>query len=81
MEKKAKVEVAKGIQNEVGTRIAKHNEPVNKKKGGVKIKKSAQRRMSIDKEIIDSLKNKNNSFKKKIDDEKKKNILVEIDKE
>jgi hypothetical protein len=37
--------------------------------------------MSIDKEIIDSLKNKNNSFKKKIDDEKKKNILVEIDKE
>jgi hypothetical protein len=41
MEKKAKVEVAKGIQNEGGTRIAKHNEPVNKKKGGVKIKKSA----------------------------------------
>jgi len=34
MEKKAEVEVAKGIQNEVGTRIAKHNEPVNKKKGG-----------------------------------------------
>jgi hypothetical protein len=37
--------------------------------------------MSIDKEIIDSLKKENNSLKKKIDDEKKKNILVEIDKE
>jgi hypothetical protein len=30
MEKKAEVEVAKGIQNELGTRITKHNKPVKK---------------------------------------------------
>lgn len=50
--------------------IAKHDELVNKyvriEKERVKIKKSVKSMMSVDKEIIDSLKKKKENLRKKI---------------
>jgi len=54
----------------LGIQIAKHDELVNKyvriEKERVKIKKSVKSMMSVDKEIIDSLKKKKENLRKKI---------------
>lgn len=54
----------------MGIQIAKHDELVNKyvriEKERVKIKKSVKSMMSVDKEIIDSLKKKKENLRKKI---------------
>lgn len=47
-------------------------------KEGVKIKKLAKSKMSVDKKIIDSLKKENDNLKKKLDGEKK-NRFAEFD--
>lgn len=54
----------------MGIQIAKHDELVNKyvriEKERVKIKKSVKSMMSVDKEIIDSLKKEKENLRKKI---------------
>lgn len=60
--------IAKGIQNELGIRIAKHDEPVNK---CVQIKKKGQ-------EMIGSLRKENNCLKKKLHAEKDRSQITEI---
>jgi len=84
-QKRAKVteEITKGVQNELRNRINECGELANKngliEKELAKIKRSAKGKMNADKEMTDSLKKERNGLTKKLEEEKEKNRLAEID--
>jgi chromosome segregation ATPase len=84
-QKRAEVaeEITKGVQNELRSRINECNELANKngliEKKLAKIKRSTKGKMNADKETTDSLKKERNGLTKKLEVEKEKNRLAEID--
>jgi len=84
-QKRAEVaeEITKGVQNELRSRINECNELANKngliEKELAKIKRSTKGKMNADKETTDSLKKERNGLTKKLEVEKEKNRLAEID--
>ena len=84
-QKRAEVaeEITKGVKNELRNRINECGELANKngliEKELAKIKRLAKGKMNADKETIDSLKKERSGLTKKLEDEKEKNRLAEID--
>ena len=76
-------EIAKGVQNELRNRINECDELATKngliEKEFAKVKRSAKGKMNVDKETTNSLKKERNKLTKKLEDEKEKNQLAEID--
>jgi 5-hydroxyisourate hydrolase-like protein (transthyretin family) len=81
MVKKAEIatQIAKGIQDEFGTRIAKHDELTNKyvliKKELANVKKSIKGKINTNKKMIVSLKKKRDNIRKKLNAENEKKWL------
>jgi lipopolysaccharide biosynthesis regulator YciM len=76
-------EIVKEVQNELRNRINECDELATKngliEKELAKVKRSAKGKMNADKETTDSLKKERSRLTKKLEDEKEKNQLAEID--
>jgi len=76
-------EIAKGVQAELRNRITEYDELVNKneltEKELAKVKRSTKGKMNVDKEVMDSLKKGMSILIKKVEVEKEKNRLVQLD--
>jgi hypothetical protein len=76
-------EIAKGVQAELKNRITEYDELVNKneltEKELAKVKRSTKGKMNVDKEVMDSLKKGMSILIKKVEVEKEKNWLVQLD--
>ena len=76
-------EIAKGVQAELRNRITEYNELVKKngliEKELAKVKRSTKGNMNVDKEVMDSLKKGRSVLLKKVEVEKKKNQLAQLD--
>jgi DNA phosphorothioation-dependent restriction protein DptG len=76
-------EIAKGVQAELRNRITEYDELVNKneltEKELAKVKRSTKGKMNVDKEVMDSLKKGMSILIKKVEVEKEKNWLVQLD--
>ena len=76
-------EIAKGVQAELMNQITEYDELVNKnrltEKELAKVKRSAKGKMNVDKEMMDSLKKGRSILIKKVEVEKEKNRLVQLD--
>ena len=76
-------EIVKEVQNELRNRINECDELATKngliEKELAKVKRSAKGKMNADKETTDSLNKERSRLTKKLEDEKEKNQLAEID--
>jgi lipopolysaccharide biosynthesis regulator YciM len=76
-------EIVKEVQNKLRNRINECDELATKngliEKELAKVKRSAKGKMNADKETTDSLKKERSRLTKKLEDEKEKNQLAEID--
>jgi chromosome segregation ATPase len=84
-QKRAEVaeEIAKGVQAELKKRMTEYDELVKKnglaEKELAKVKRSTKGKMNVDKEVMDSLKKGKSILSKKIEVEKEKNRLAQLD--
>jgi secreted PhoX family phosphatase len=84
-QKRAEVaeKIAKGVQAELRNRITEYDKLVNKneltEKELAKVKRSTKGKMNVDKEMMDSLKKGRSILIKKVEVEKEKNWLVQLD--
>jgi hypothetical protein len=76
-------EIAKGVQAELRIRMTEYDELVKKngltEKELAKVKRSTKGKMSVDKEVMDSLKKGKSILLKKVEVEKEKNRLAQLD--